>query len=461
MKQCESSCAIAAERGRAGYLVAMNAVLPDELGARLDRLPVSALHVVAVGLCALGFAFDTFELALGGILAAVFSAPPHAIPAGELSLLLASVYVGATLGAPLLGWGADRLGRRNILSALLLGLAVASFAAAFSPSPAALTLSRAVGGIALGAYPPIVIAYLTDLVPASRRGMLIFTTVAFAALGPPAGIFLVRHLTPLQPMGLEAWRWGFIVGGAGTVVVGLLFRLLPESPRWLQARGRPAQAEAAYAAFERSRTVIAAVPRAPAVVPDADPVRPRPRQQAVIAAIFLLSPWATVAFPILSGAVLAQKGFRLSDTLLLLGLSWFGPLLGTLLASSSVDRLERRLALSLCALAMAISGTVFVVSDDAAWLVVASAAFTMFSALYVPTLTMYGAELFPTVARARSLAAAWAFNRVGAAIAPLLLLPLLRGSGAVAMFGVIALTLLASLLLLGAAPRGRQRLPVR
>jgi putative MFS transporter len=73
---------------------------------------------------------------------------------------------------------------------------------------------------------------------------------------------------------------------------------------------------------------------------------------------------------------------------------------------------------------------------------------------------MYGAELFPTVARARSIATAWAFNRIGAALAPLLLLPLLHSSGAVTMFGVIALTLLASMLLLGLAPRGRQRLSV-
>jgi putative MFS transporter len=434
----------------------------DDLGARLDRLPVTALHLLAVGLCAIGFAFDTFELALGGILAAVFSAPPHPIPAVELSWLLASVYVGATIGAPLLGWLADRFGRRNVLAALLLWLCAASLAAAASPSSAMLTLCRGLGGIALGAYPPIVIAYLTDLVPPTRRGMLIFATVAFAALGPPAGIFLVRHLTPLQPMGLEAWRWGFIVGGAGTAVVGLLFRLLPESPRWLQARGRPVQAEAAYAAFAQSRTMIAAAPRGPApAADDAEAVHPLPRQQAVIAAIFLLSPWATVAFPILSGAVMAQKGYRLSDTLLVLGLSWFGPLVGTLLASSSVDRLERRLALSLCAVAMAVAGTLFVAGDGAVGLAVASAAFTLFSALYVPTLTMYSAELFPTVARARSLAAAWAFNRVGAAIAPLLLLPLLHTSGAGAMFGVIALTLLASVLLLGVAPRGRQRLPVR
>lgn len=433
---------------------------PHDIGNRLDRLPVTALHLLALLLCALGFAFDTFELALGGILAAVFSAAPHAIPANELALLLASVYIGATAGAPVLGWVADRCGRRRTLIGLLVGLGLSSLAAARCDSALGLTLLRGIGGIAMGAYPPIVIAYLTDLLPAARRGMLIFSTVAFATLGPPAGIFLVRFLTPLQPLGLEAWRWGFVAGGIGTALVGALFWFLPESPRWLQARGRGALALAACAAFERSRVVRPSRPPHAGSAPLEPDVAKAPgrRHQAVVAAIFLLSPWATVAFPILTGAVLAQKGFKLSDTLLVLGLSWFGPLLGMLLASTSIDRLERRAALVLCAVAMTIAGACFVAGDSRPGLVAASLAFTLFSALYVPTLTMYGAELFPTAARARSIATAWAFNRIGAAAAPLLLLPLLHSSGAVTMFGVIALTLLASMLLLGLAPRGRQRL---
>jgi len=434
-----------------------------DIGNRLDRLPVSYLHLAAVGICAFGFAFDTLELALGGILAAVFSAPPHAIGAQQLSLLLASVYIGATVGAPALGWVADRFGRRSTVTGLLIGLGITSLAGARSDSAEALTFWRCIGGVAMGAYPPIVIAYLTDLLPPARRGMLIFVTTALATLGPPAGIFLVRYLTPLQPLGLEAWRWGFLVGGVGTLIVGLLFRFLPESPRWLQARGRHAQAEAACSAFERSAAVqwlpAAGLPapsrqRRPAGEVATAPSR---RQQLVVAAIFLLSPWATVAFPILKGAVLTQKGFEVSDALLVLGLSWFGPMLGTLVASTSIDRLERRTALALSAFAMTAAGACFVVGDSAAWVTGSSIAFGLFASLYVPTLTMYGAELFPTEARARSVAAAWALNRVGAAVGPLLLLPLLHSAGAITMFALIAVTLLLSVALLLLAPRGRQQ----
>jgi len=72
-------------------------------------------------------------------------------------------------------------------------------------------------------------------------------------------------------------------------------------------------------------------------------------------------------------------------------------------------------------------------------------------------LNVYGAELFPTRSRATWITGVWVFNRIGAAIAPMLLLPLLRSTGPIAMFAVMAATLLLSIGLLVLAPRGRQR----
>jgi putative MFS transporter len=66
----------------------------------------------------------------------------------------------------------------------------------------------------------LVISYLTDILPPRRRGMLILLVSATAALGPIATILIVRWLTPLQPFGLDAWRWAFCLGsfGAGSSV---------------------------------------------------------------------------------------------------------------------------------------------------------------------------------------------------------------------------------------------------
>jgi len=434
--------------------------LERDVATRMDRLPVTALHVLAMSICALGMMLDTLEMSFGGVLAAVFSAPPDPVPASQLSLLLAAVFFGAVIGAPFLGWWADRRGRRTALAALLLWIAAGSLGAAALHGVAALTLCRFLCGLALGGYPPLAIAYLTDLLPPQRRGTLIFCSLSLALVGPPAAIFLVRWLTPLHPLGLEGWRWGFLVGALASLAAGLSFLLLPESPRWLQARGRTAQAQAACIAFERSRRVVDA-PRGrddlAATDADEQVVVTSGHRWTWVAALFSLSPWSTVAFPLLTGAVLTQRGFKLDEALLIFGLSSFGPMAGMLMASAIADRIDRRLAMAACTLAMLACGAAFIFGSGRGVLIAAMAMFNLAISLYVTLLTLYGAELFPTRSRASGTAGAWALNRVGAALGPLLLVPTLRGTGPAAMFAVVAASLVATLAVLAAAPRGRQR----
>lgn len=443
---------------------------PKTIAARLDRLPVTPLHWASVVLCGLGLLFDVVEAALGNALSAVFSAPPQQVSSGELSLLLASVFIGGALGAPLLGWFADRHGRRLALTISLMLLAVTSLTAAAASTIAWLTAFRVLSGVALGAYPILIATYLADVLPPHRRGGLALIMAALGFLGAPAVTFLVRALTPLQPFGLEGWRWALIIGAIGAAAVGFAFRFLPESPRWLAATGDGAAAEAACRRFERAAGSIARPPALPPTLPPA-PATPsdkhpdsarRLRGRAVLFGVLnFLAPWATIGFPVLSGAVLVQKGFRVSDSLLFLGISLFGPTLGVLAATLVVDRVERRTALALCGVVMAALGLAFAASETMLPLILAGIAFNLVGAIYVVGLNLYGAEVFPTRVRATVSSVTWAVNRVASALAPLALLPLLKSAGALAMSSVIAAALLASVLAVAIfGPVGVARRPV-
>src|SRR5271156_3966335 len=97
---------------------------------RLDSLPLKRLHGVAALLCAVAFGIDLMGVSITTALSAVFSAPPYALTTRALSWLLASVYVGAVIGAPVVGWIADRQGLQRTLAGTLLLLGVASLLAA-------------------------------------------------------------------------------------------------------------------------------------------------------------------------------------------------------------------------------------------------------------------------------------------------------------------------------------------
>lgn len=435
-----------------------------EMTDELNRLPLTRLHIFILIVCSLGFSFDLAEIAFGGVLSAIFSAPPNPLDPFLLGWLLAAVYIGAIGGAPLLGWLADRVGRQSVMFGALAILTLTSIGAALSPNVPALIVFRGLSGLALGAYPPLMIAFLTDILPPARRGSLVFTSVAIGYLGPPGIIFFVRWLGTATPLGLDAWRWAFLIASAGAALCSILFLRVPESARWLISKGRLIEARRSLDRFRTSPTVAAARP-APSAVPGAEPADaatgPMTQQDFIRRTVFLviayfLTPWATVGFTVLSGAVLVQKGINPQDSILYVGVSTFGPLIGTLLAGAVVDRLERRTALVVLALLMMVVGLAFGVVTDPVSLMASGLLFNLLVNLLTPVIVLYAAELFTTERRAQGTSWGWASSRVGAALVPLALLPFLKAQGPLAMFVVIAGTLLAFVaFVLIFGPRGK------
>jgi putative MFS transporter len=148
------------------------------------------------------------------------------------------------------------------------------------------------------------------------------------------------------------------------------------------------------------------------------------------------------------GAVLIEKGFALSDSLLYVGISLFGPVLGSFAAAGLVDKVERRHALALCAAAMVVAAIAFAASLNPIWLMASGLVFSVTSLIYVPALSIYTAEAFTTRYRARAATAAWGINRAASALSPLVLLPLLKTSGIWAMYGIMVGALLISIVVL-------------
>jgi MFS transporter, putative metabolite:H+ symporter len=384
---------------------------------------VTSPHIVAIALSALGFCFVVFENSLGSVLGAVFWGQASA-SASQLSWLLAVPYVSGAVGAPVLGQLADRYGLTKLLAFTLLWLGPTSVAVAASPTLSALIAIRFLCGFALGAYPPLMFSYLTGVFPARRRGAMILLLVAGVSLAAPAGLLLVRWLTPVRPLGVTGWQWGFILCGVGSAVAGLLFLRLPRALSPLQESATPPSGEATVSKRVWLRFLV------------------------FFCVLQLLAPWATTAFPLLSGALWRDKGFAIPDTLVYLAISTVGATLGAALAALIADRVERRTTAALCATLMAASALTFAVARDRVWLIGSALAFDGLAILNLTVLNLYASESFPRRLRASSTATAWAMNRVSSVVAPLTLVPVLHVGGPFAMCAVIAGTQIASTLLI-------------
>lgn len=436
---------------------------------RLDRLPTTTLHVAIVALCALGLFADIAEVGLSNALAAVFLAPPYSMPRGDLALLLASVFAGGVVGAPVFGAIGDRFGRKRALQASLTLMAVASLVAAVSPNLTALTFARFVSGFAIGGYPPLVATYMADLLPPRRRGLLMLVCTGLGFLGAPAILTLIRWFRPAPPFEIEAWRWALALGGVTAGLAAFLFAWAPESPRWLAAVGRGREADLSCRRLEVSAGIAAPEVTQGAAASNgavrtgfgairADPIQLR--RTARFLGLYALAPWATIGFPLLSAAVLIRKGFKVDQSLVFAALTMLGPTLGNFVTAAIIDRLDRRLCLVACAGTMATMGVVFAGSASLTILTMSGIVFNTAAAVYAGILVLYGSEVLPTHLRASGMTSAWAAGRAAAACVPLLLLPLLTDHGAPAMFAVITVALAGSILLLVTGPPGRSGNPV-
>lgn len=420
------------------------------IAARLDRMPITRLHAVAVVCVGLGLFFDTYEVFLAGTLSTVLKQHFH-LAANPLALVLASAFIGQFLGAILLGRLADRWGRRN---AFLLNLGIYSLFSllgGLSPSVTMLVATRFLAGLGLGAELALADTYLSDLLPAKARGRYLSAAYTIGFLGVPAAGFLGRALVPLAPLGVAGWRWMFFAGAAGAIVVWLLRWILPESPRWLESVGRGGDADVAMSAWENR------VRRSGRVLPDPEPGTRRVGGQRRVSVGLLFSrryirttvmawlmnigsAFGYYGFGTIATLVLAAKGYSIVASLTFLALTYIGYPAGSALSLPIVERVERKLLIAITAAGMAVTGVAFGLAGSPAAIVGWGFAFTLISNIFSNAYHVYLGEVYPTALRATGAGAAYSISRLTTAVLPFMLIPALTmGPGVV--FGIVALAL--------------------
>jgi putative MFS transporter len=421
------------------------------VAARLNRLPITGLHRFLVIVVGLATFFDLYDLFLAGTLSTVLH-NDFALSTADLKPLLASAFVGAFIGALTLGRLADRLGRRNAFLFTLSVYSLFTLIGAFSTNVWMLVICRFFAGIGIGGELPLADAYLADLLPAARRGAATAWAYTVGFCGVPVAGFLARGIAQQAPLGLAGWRWLFIVGGVGAIVVWALRSRLPESPRWLAAVGRTEEADAVLTRFEeRARAEGRSLPE-----PDTSGV-PTPQQSASIS-ILLHAPWQRrtamlyvfqilqafgyYGFGTLVPIVLAAKGFSVTSSLTFVALSFLGYPIGSALSIPIIERMQRKWLIVASAIGMALFGLLFGFATAPATIIVFGFCYTAISNLFSNAFHTYQGELFPTLLRATAAGSAYSLSRLATAVMPYVLVAALTAWGSGGMFGVVAVAML-------------------
>jgi MFS family permease len=211
-------------------------------GQALNEGPLTAPLIRIWFLSAMGVFLDGFDLFVLGV-ALPFIARDFSPSAWEIGLIAAMAPVGAIFGTAIGGRLCDRFGRRPVFIVDLGIFIVFAIASALSWSVASLLVFRFILGIGVGADYPISATYVSEFMPARFRGRMLVSAFSFQALGSLAGAAIGLLILLVYPHP-GAWRFMLAAGAVPALIILILRRSTPESPRWCELHGRASEAAA-------------------------------------------------------------------------------------------------------------------------------------------------------------------------------------------------------------------------
>ncbi|TAM09032.1 MAG: MFS transporter [Nevskiaceae bacterium] len=426
----------------------MNTPLPT-LGERLDRLPWRPFHTRITLVLGVGWLLDAFEVSLVGNVLGVLKRQWN-VSDVQASALVSVWLAGIMFGALLFGYLADRYGRRRLFLATLLLYAAATVISALSPGYVFFLVSRFLTAVGIGAEYSAINAAIGELIPARVRGRATALVMNFWPLGSIAAALASLFLINLLPPAV-GWRLVFALGAIVAVFSLWARRNLPESPRWLRARGRTDEAEAVLRQIE-GRGAAAATPlRAPATRGARREGFWRQLQELCVR-----HPWRLAFATLLDAA--ADTGYygifaflplivlpqiHITDT----QVPWFflvgnvSAIAGGLLVVALLDRAGRKwtvtTAYALAAAAMLVMGRA-TQAGNAVGVLVAFIGVNFFATMSWVSAYPTFSEIFPTRLRATGIGFAVGVGHVLAGIAPVTLIAVAHHVSVTAAFALLA-----------------------
>jgi MFS family permease len=149
----------------------------------------------------------------------------------------AALMLGAALGGIVFGNLGDRIGRARAMGVSILFYSLFAGLGAFVRTQEQMLVLRFVVGLGAGGVWPNGVALVAECWPNASRPLVSGVTMA----GLNVGILLLSQLARIWTIAPDSWRWIFKLAAVPAALGVLVLLALPESPKWLAARGAARQ----------------------------------------------------------------------------------------------------------------------------------------------------------------------------------------------------------------------------
>jgi putative MFS transporter len=433
---------------------------------RLERLPLTSYQKKIFLIIATAWLFDSMDLGMLTYLLGSIKSTFH-LSAPQAGALSSMSFLGMFFGAALAGVLADRFGRRVVFQWSMVVWGLGSFLCAYAATVRQLMVYRMLLGFGMGMEFPIGQSLVSEFIPAQQRGRYIALLEGFWPLG-----FIMAGVLAYLVLPLGGWRAVFIAEAVPALFVLVVRRGVPESPRWLEARGRQKEAEQVMAEFEgrvRSAGNLAELPlpvKLPAPLAEGfqrfslvELWRPDYARRTIM--VWALWFFALIGYYGLTtwlSALLQEAGYSVVRSTLYVVLISLAGVPGFFCAAWAVEQWGRKPSTIVALIGSAATAYLYGNAANVVELIgfglgMQFFMFAMWSVIYA-----YTPELYPTHARATGAGCASSIGRVGALLGPVVvgIIKPAYGQGAVFMLGAGAFVLAALVVaVLGIETRGK------
>ncbi|WP_233836259.1 MFS transporter [Paraburkholderia sp. ZP32-5] len=415
-------------------------------GPRLDRLPISGFHRRILWLIGGGMFLDSFDIYLaGGVLGALAKSGWSTMQLN--AAFLSSTFVGMLLGAFTAGLLGDAKGRKFTYQFNLAIFGLASVAGALAPNMTWLIVCRFFMGLGLGAE--IVVGYgsVGEFIPPAVRGKW----SAYLSLITNSALFFSTFIGYLI-IPTIGWRAMFAIVGIGALIVWVIRKRMPESPRWLESKGRYDEADAILRRAEAESQTATGQPL-PSFIPASPESAAATSRSTTLVELFkgsqirrtLLAISVQIGvnvviygFIVWVPTFLIKQGLGMASSLGYTTLMSLGGPAGAFLGVLIADRVGRKNGLIAVAVIAAVVGWAYGNSTNVAMATVLG--FMLFTLTYLMValgIATYIPELFATENRMRANGIAGCAGRIAGILAPQLVVVMYASGGVKNVLSVI------------------------
>lgn len=415
----------------------------SDIPARMERLPVTRFTWKVVLLAGLAWFIESLSIGSLGVALNPLKQFMH-LGAGQVGVLTAASTFGIVIGLIPAGFLADQFGRKRILVWGIVEYSVFTLLCALAPNYTMLLIFRFLSGLGMGAVFPLPYAIVSEFVRSRQRTLFNGIMDAFLSVGyfiaPLLGLWILPNLS------LDiSWRVFFAVSAAPILYAGIIRMALPESPRWLDRKGRHAEAQAVMANIEEQVSKWATLQpvAVDASSPDSRAMRAATNDES--RATFG-SPWRppylrlTVSRAIAATGtffmfyivmtympmIFSSKGLSFAHSLLFTAIITAAAIPGKLLNGSLAERFGRKAMYVVFMGVAGVAALFFGLASSPTAMVVYACIMSLFGTGAFPALKMSYAEQYPTYMRTTGAATVETIGRffggvVGSYLIPVLL----------------------------------------